>query len=130
MNGKKHILIVDDDSAILDVIQIILNDAGYATHIISDGDQVRNFLNRQRVDLILLDIWMSGMDGSEITKMLKDDNGTKSIPVIMISANNQGMNIAKSSGADGFIAKPFEIDQLLNVVAKFINGKKLLTENY
>lgn len=119
MDMGKHIFIIDDDVAILEVIQIILKDAGYTTTVVGEGDVLKR-ISSERPDLILLDIWMSGLDGTQIARTLKQNESTSSIPIIMISANNEGVRLAKKSGADGFIAKPFEIDELLNVVARYL----------
>lgn len=121
---KKHIFIVDDDEAILDVIKIILDDNGFKTTIITDGDTFFNRIKTQRPDLILLDIWLTGIDGIEITKRLKTKPQLKKIPVIMISANNKGKQLALESGADGFLAKPFEIDDLLMIVNKYLQPQQ------
>lgn len=69
--------------------------------------------------LLLLDIWMSGLDGRDICKELKSDDKTKKIPIIMISANKDTKQIALEAGADGFIAKPFEIDTLIETVERY-----------
>jgi CheY-like chemotaxis protein len=70
-------------------------------------------------DLLLLDIWMSGMDGKEICKHLKSQEVTKHIPIIMISANKDTQKIAFECGADDFIAKPFQMKNLLQKVAQY-----------
>jgi DNA-binding response OmpR family regulator len=72
-------------------------------------------------DLLLLDIWMSGVDGKDICKHLKSAAATKHIPVIMVSAAKDIEQIAKDSGADDFIPKPFQIEDLLAIVAKYVN---------
>ena len=117
---KKHIFIVDDDEAILDVIKIILEDNGYKTTVVTDGDDLFKKIRSNHPDLILLDIWLTGTDGIAITKKMKINDKLKKIPIIMISANNKGKQIALENGADGFIAKPFEIDDLLKVVNKYL----------
>lgn len=117
---KKHIFIVDDDEAILDVIKIILEDNGYKTTVIPDASSLIRKIGAAHPDLILLDIWLTGTDGISIAKKIKINEKLKKIPIIMISANNQGKQIAIQNGADGFIAKPFEIDELLNVVNRHL----------
>lgn len=117
---KKHIFIVDDDEAILDVIKIILEDKGYKTTVVTDANNLLRKIRASHPDLILLDIWLAGTDGISITKKIKINESLKKIPIIMISANNQGKQIALHNGADGFIAKPFEIDELLNVVNRHL----------
>ena len=117
---KKHIFIVDDDEAILDVIKIILEDSGFKTTVVTDGNVFFNKLKSVVPDLILLDIWLTGQDGIEITKKLKSRIKFRKIPVIMISANNRGRQLALESGAEGFLAKPFEIDELVSIVNKYV----------
>ena len=114
----KKILIIDDDNAILEVLEIILKDKGYNTITLSKSELIYKTLEENNPDLVLLDIWMSGIDGQEIARKLKKEEKTKSIPIVMISANNEGELLAKRSGADAFISKPFEIEDLLTIIEK------------
>lgn len=118
----KNILIIDDDDAILEVLKIILDEEGYTTKVLSDSHQVLKFVDHEIPDLILLDIWLSGIDGQEIAHELKSREKTKNVPIIMISANNEGEKLAKESNVDGFIAKPFEINDLLKVIKKHLSN--------
>lgn len=120
MRNKKKILIADDDPAILEVITIMLEDAGYDSKSTVDG-QTEKIVEEYVPDVILLDIWMSGLDGRLICKNLKKQKSTMNIPIIMISANKDTERIAKESGADDFLAKPFEMDDLLTIVAKYVD---------
>lgn len=117
--GKK-ILIAEDDQAILDVVTIILENAGYTIVATSNGDIVLEKMENDTPDLLLLDIWLSGHDGGKIARTLKHKDNTKQIPIIMISANNETEKIAKEVHADGFLQKPFDIDDLLQIVQKYI----------
>ncbi len=116
---KNKILVADDDAAIVDAIQLILEDAGYSVVTTMNGEDLikmeNNFPN-----LILLDIWMSGHDGNTICEQLKNQTTTQDIPIIMISANKDTAQIAQKAGADDFITKPFDMQELLNKVAKHI----------
>lgn len=116
---KKKILIVDDDLAILEVIKIILEENNYEVAAISDAFLVQNAIEKLQPDIILLDIWMSGFDGRDIVKELKTKENTKNIPILLVSANNDTEKIAKEAGADGFLAKPFDINDLLFIVKKY-----------
>jgi CheY-like chemotaxis protein len=120
MSDKKRILVADDDPAIVDCIQIMLEDDGYIVDTSVDG-QIAMKMEKDFPDLLLLDIWMSGMDGREICKYLKNQELTRDIPIIMISANKDTSHMAKEAGADDFLAKPFEMDELLSKVAKYTN---------
>lgn len=118
MNRKKRILIVDDDPAIVDAICFILQDEGYEP-VGSIDSKAASDLHHDLPDVLLLDIWMSGQDCCEICRQLKQQNSTKMTPIIMISANRDCAAMAREAGADDFLAKPFEMDELLAKVAKY-----------
>ncbi len=113
----KKILVADDDPAILEVIALILEFEGYEVNTTADGDNLRQ-IKKELPDVILLDIWMSGVDGRDVCADLKKNPATKDIPIIMISANKDASQIAQQCGADDFIAKPFEMDELLSKVQR------------
>ncbi len=114
----KKILIAEDDSAILEVVKILLENDGYTIITTESEERIFEILLEDPPDLILLDIWLSGHDGGKIAKELKSNDRTKHVPIIMMSANNQTEKITKESGADGFLLKPFNIDDLLHIVRK------------
>ena len=118
---KKKILVADDNPAILDALQIMLEEEGYEVETTIDGATALDMKGRLP-DLILLDIWMSGIDGRDICKQFKKDSSTNHIPIVLISATKDIAQIAKDSGADDFISKPFQMDNLLEIVAKHINN--------
>jgi DNA-binding response OmpR family regulator len=88
---------------------MILEDAGYDVQTTNNGHTEKCVL-AYLPDVILLDIWMSGIDGRNICRDLKSKKKTADIPIIMISANKDTEKIAREAGADGFINKPFEMD--------------------
>lgn len=113
--NRKKILVADDDQSILDVMKITLEDiGGYEVLTTTDGESVLEL--GELPDLILLDLWMSGIDGREICKSLKEDQRTRHLPVIIFSANRDVKEISESAGANDYIAKPFQIDDLLKKV--------------
>jgi DNA-binding response OmpR family regulator len=116
----RKILIVEDDDSILDVLRIILNNAGYKTILHSDGRQVISG-QFESPDLFLLDKQLSGIDGLDICKHLKENPRTKDIPIIMVSANPQIAMLSLEAGANDYIEKPFTIELLLRKVRKQIN---------
>src|SRR5437870_5702463 len=115
---KRKILVADDDPAILEALILMLEDAGYEVKTTTNGATIQE-VYKELPDLILLDIWMSGVDGRDICKQLKHQKKTKHIPIIMISANRDTEDIAKKAGADDFIAKPFEMKNLLAKVEQY-----------
>ncbi|MDB5171114.1 MAG: response regulator receiver protein [Candidatus Saccharibacteria bacterium] len=117
---KKKILVADDNPAILDALKIMLEEEGYEVETTVDGATVQD-IKAPLPDLLLLDIWMSGIDGRNVCKLLKSNATTKHIPVIMISATKDIEQIAKDSGADDCVSKPFQMEHLLAIVAKHVN---------
>ncbi len=115
MNRHK-ILVCDDDTGILEVIKIILEENNYEVKTSSTGKGIQKAILSFAPDLIFLDIWMPGMDGKEVTKLLKKDTLTKNIPIIIISALNNTKDISEDIGANGFLPKPFTIENLLKIV--------------
>jgi DNA-binding response OmpR family regulator len=115
---KKKILVADDDSAIVDVLQILLEDQGYEVLATLNAEDIEALM-KKGPDMVLLDIWMSGVNGKDICMKIKAKDTTKDIPVIMFSANRDTKDIALQCGADGFICKPFEINELIDIVKKF-----------
>jgi len=113
----KKILAVDDDSDILDVIKIILEDEGYQVQTLMDGKKVFDSINEDKPDLILLDVMLGGMDGRDICRALKADSAFKNIPIVMISASHNLDNFLSMPGSpNDFLAKPFDINHLINMV--------------
>jgi DNA-binding response OmpR family regulator len=117
----KRILVVDDDLAILEALDITLRDAGYETETSTkNGEYVERSLRRQLPDLMILDILLSGHDGRDICKSLKSREETKHIPIILISAHPNAEKTALEAGADDFLAKPFNIDDLLDRIVRLV----------
>lgn len=115
---SKKILVADDDGAILDAVKIMLEMCGYEVITTQDGRTIDVMLE-ESPDVLLLDIWMSGIDGRTICKHLKQIDKTKNIPIIMVSASKDVSISARDAGADDFLAKPFEMNDLLALVEKY-----------
>ncbi len=117
---QKHILIIEDDKSILDAVQMALEFDGYSVSLADRGDYSEELMNGTAPlpDVILLDILLSGSDGRAVCKALKEHKRTKKVPIIMMSAH-PGANVSViEAGADYFLPKPFNIDDLLNAVKK------------
>lgn len=118
MNSKK-IVIVDDDVAILDSLGLMLNFEGFEVNAFERGSEIMNYVESvSKPDVILLDMWLSGEDGRDICKKLKENETTKNIPVVIMSASRGLEQTALQSGANAFIAKPFEIDEVVDQLHK------------
>jgi len=119
-NNKPIVLVAEDDIAILEIIQTLLEMQGYDVTALSDGRAVIDTIQIHLPTLILLDVWMPGINGIELTKRLKADEKTQIIPVILISAHSELSTLAKEVGADDYIAKPFDIEYFVQTVKKHI----------
>jgi CheY-like chemotaxis protein len=117
------ILVCDDDPGVLEVIKIILEENNYEVITASNGKGIQKMIAQTKPDMLFLDIWMPGIDGKEITKLLKRDAQFKDMPIIIISALNDTKDIAQEVGADGFLSKPFTITDLLEVVENNLKKK-------
>jgi DNA-binding response OmpR family regulator len=117
--SMKKIMVIDDDPGILEAIKAILESENYAVLATDRMDQVMELKNGELPDLILLDLLLSGKDGREIAKALRGSEKTKNIPIVMLSAHPSAEDASKEGGADEFLAKPFDMDELLKVVKKY-----------
>ncbi|QQL51504.1 response regulator transcription factor [Mucilaginibacter ginkgonis] len=108
---NKTILVADDDEAIVDAIRGILEYSGHEVLQVYDGTSVMDAV-KGRPDLIILDIAMGGHDGLTVCKQLKRQASTKNIPVLIISAGHNVHQPSLEAGADDFLAKPFEMEDL------------------
>lgn len=115
----KKILVCDDDQSIAELVKTILDQNQFKTKLLFNGKGILKRIKEFMPDLILLDLWMPGIHGQETVKLIKADGVIKDIPVIIFSALNEVEKETKDSGADGYILKPFDIDQLLEVIRKY-----------
>ncbi len=111
-------MVADDDYDILDVVGGMLEFAGYRVTHSNTADLV--LTPSQFPDLFLLDIWISGIDGREVCRQLKQQDTTRNIPVILFSASKGIEGSARQAGADDFLAKPFQMTDLLEKIEQLI----------
>lgn len=114
------ILIVDDNPDVLQVMQLLLGSRGYEVEVTTKGGDTLELVNTFQPDLVFLDIHLGGMDGRDISVALKSAEATKHLPIILFSANIIKGTTLQDSLADDFIAKPFDIHELLIKVGKLI----------
>ena len=114
-NDKKHILLIDDDSVVLQAGKMILSDS-YQITTASSAENILELVKTNKPDLILLDIIMPNINGYEAIKILKEDPEIREIPVIFLSGKTE-VNAkleGYSLGAVDYITKPFDPDALLS----------------
>lgn len=119
--SKKTILIVDDELSIRLLVSNLLS-GDYIVLKASDGEEAVSVARFQKPDLILMDIMMPKMDGYLACHIIKKDEATAKIPVVMVTAVGQELNrmFAKQMGADGYITKPFRLKDLLDTLGRFL----------
>ena len=115
---KARILIIDDDVGFRDLLRLHLSAVGYRVRIAEDGVDGGRALLADAPDLIISDVNMPFLDGFELLALLRADEGTAAIPVILLSGRSDGDTMAKAVdlGAADFLTKPVTRDQLLESV--------------
>ena len=116
----KRILIFDDDIDILSICSYILEEEGWQVHTSTNCNNIIEKVKEISPDVILMDNWIPNTGGIIATQALKNDNKLKNIPVIYFSANNDIQSLAKQAGADTFLAKPFDITELENIINRVL----------
>lgn len=119
MDAAKRIIIVDDDLSIQDAVQMMLEHKGYAVTVHNDGEQLLNG-DFDLPQLFIIDKQLPGVDGLALCRMLKERAATSHIPVLILSASPQASALATAAGADGFLEKPFRMQDLRQAVAVLI----------
>lgn len=107
---QKSILIIDDSELVLAMAKDALEEAGYRVATATNGIEANRFIfSREKPDLIIMDIMMPMLDGNKKAKILKENELSKDIPILLLSSkSDQEMRrLAEESGADGYILKPF-----------------------
>lgn len=115
------ILVVDDDLDILSVMKILLPMKGFEVEVTAKGENTFSQIDSFKPDLILLDVLISGYDGRVICKQLKSNKNTRHLPVIMFSAHPGAAATIADYGADDFISKPFDVNDLIEKVNAQLN---------
>ncbi len=128
--AREKILIVDDEENILELIRYNLGKEGYQTECFTTGEEAVKKARADGGDLILLDLMLPGLDGLEVLKILKNDNRTQAIPVIIVSAKGEESDIVAGLelGADDYITKPFSLKILVARVRSVLRRKKGLAQ--
>ena len=121
----KNILIVDDEQDIVESLKFVLETVGYNCYTAFDGEEGLRLAKKIMPDLIILDVMMPKINGYKISRLLKYDSKYKNIPILMITARSQEEDklIGEETGADEYITKPFDLDDVLKQVEKYL-GKE------
>ena len=117
---NKKVFVFDDNTDILELCTIILEDAGYEIKTSSTSNNIIDQVLAYIPDIIFMDNWLPDVGGIDATKQLKQHNTLRNIPVIYFSANNDVKALAEQAGADGYLSKPFDIQDLEDIITKHI----------
>ncbi len=120
---KKHILVVDDDSAIGKLIKPALDKNGYLTTILTSGEEALLLMDRTPIDAAILDIVLPGIDGLEVLKRIREHPRYKALPVIILSSKDSEIEtvLGLEMGADDYLFKPLRYHELLARLKKLIS---------
>jgi DNA-binding response OmpR family regulator len=116
----RKIIIFDDDEDILSICSYVLEEQGWEVHTFTDCNNVADKVSGIHPDVILMDNWIPDAGGIIATQTLKKTDELKNIPVIYFSANSDIQLLASHAGAEGYLAKPFDLHQLEQAISAVI----------
>lgn len=124
MSDKKHILIVEDEFYLTEMISSRLEFAGFQVSQAENGEDALNALEELVPDLILMDAMMPVLDGWETTRKIRENSRFKETPIVFLSARakEEDQEKAFQAGANDYIVKPFEFDDVLLMIKKHLNS--------
>ena len=107
--SKETILVVDDEEDILELVRFNLSREGYDVRCAASGEEAQGIIASEKVDLLVLDLMLPGMDGLELTRRLKSGSSSAELPIVMLSAKGEEVDIVAGLelGADDYVTKPF-----------------------
>jgi DNA-binding response OmpR family regulator len=121
---RRTVLIVDDDEDLLILIQHALSVEGYEPICSPNGVNIMSIVTRKHPDIVLLDIHMNGIEGTDICREIKQNPETSSTAVIMFSSSDDIKAVSQQCGADGYISKPFDSDHFRETFRRvLLHGK-------
>lgn len=120
----KKILIVDDNEDLLELLRETFNAEGYETECLTNANNICDAAHHAAPHLVILDYILFGINGGELCHQLKSDERTKHLPVIIISAYPRVLESLGDYGADVIVPKPFDLNELINVVNNCFNSSE------
>jgi phosphate regulon transcriptional regulator PhoB len=115
MNAPKHILVVDDEADLVELISYNLKKEGFSVNSALDGETALIKIKKGRYDLVVLDLMLPGIQGMELCRILRNDPKTEALPIIMLTAKGEEVDkiLGLEMGADDYVTKPFSPRELL-----------------
>ncbi len=125
---RGRVLVVDDDAPLAEMLGIVLRQEGFDSQVCGRGDAALTAFRDYRPDVVLLDVMLPGRDGIEVCRQIKADEELRHTLVVMLSgqrATAEHQAAALTSGADGFLAKPLDVEHLLSAVRRTAIARQL-----
>lgn len=122
------ILVVEDDPQVARLISLVLQRNGYQSQVVADGQTALEKARENRPMMIFADLTIKGMGGEQLCSTLKSSPETKSIPYVVVSGDRDIAEKARVCGADDFMGKPFEFDDLIRLVNKYAKAESRNTD--
>ena len=126
----RKILACDDEPAILDLVRVNLERAGYAVITATDGRQALAVVQKEHPDLVILDVMMPYTDGLGVLQEIRRNPGTRDLPVILLTARAAPTDVVRGwqQGADLYLTKPFDPQELVGFVGRIFSEVSALDE--
>jgi DNA-binding response OmpR family regulator len=124
MAENTRILVVDDDSGIGEMLKTLLEFYGFEVTVSEKPDETEEIIKEKNIDLVMLDMLISGVNGTDVCARLRQHEATSKIPVLMMSALHDAGPKCKNAGANDFIAKPFEMEDLIAKINEILEKKE------
>ena len=120
---NKTVLIADDEADIVETLAFMLEAQEFTVITASDGEAALMKAKEERPDLVLLDVMMPKINGYKVCRLLKFDKQYSNIPILMLTARSQDEDraIGEETGADEYITKPFDIEEVVEKVKEYLN---------
>lgn len=117
---KRKIVICDDDAEILKAFSMVIEDDYTTVVTVANSILLPEILDSLDADILFIDLQMPNKNGDQVIEELRRSSQHKKLPIVMISASAQGRELALESGADGFLAKPFDINDVQGYIRRFV----------
>lgn len=117
------ILVVEDDPQVARLISLVLQRNGYTSQVVADGESALDKARETKPSMIFADLTIKGMGGEQLCSTLKANPDTKNIPYVVVSGDRDIAEKARVCGADDYMGKPFEFEDLIRLVNKYARAE-------
>lgn len=115
------VLVVDDDWRVRELVQLALEESGFSVTTAADGVRAIAFVRKERPAALVLDLTLPGTDGFAVAEAVREIHGDK-VPILVVSADDSSREKVDAIGAVGHLGKPFDLDELIQLVERAVEG--------